>query len=149
MGYTHYWRTNEKQLDVIKFKQLVISARKLIKEQKECKLCGYDGTKKPTITSNGIGFNGCQANGEDYETFLLTNKPEPFAFCKTALKPYDIIVTACLILYKLTFQNKVIVSSDGNLSEWTPAVNLINNILKYNVNIDFDNNGELLVWIGE
>jgi hypothetical protein len=41
-----------------------------------------------------------------------------FDFCKTARKPYDAVVTACLILLKQTYGDAVEVSSDGSWSEW-------------------------------
>jgi hypothetical protein len=39
-------------------------------------------------------------------------------FCKTARKPYDIAVTASLILAKKIFGDIIKVSSDGNWSDW-------------------------------
>jgi hypothetical protein len=66
-----------------------------------------------------------------HETFCLQRKAPKkekwqrddkyfFSCCKTARKPYDLMVTACLILYKYYFPY-VQVSSDGNESEWQQA----------------------------
>jgi hypothetical protein len=96
-----------------------------------------DGKKPSPNFSNGqICFNGM---GEDaHETFILYkqlpktrikgNKEKyHFDFCKTARKPYDIMVCACLILYKHYFPNEVWISSDGNINEgeWKDAFELI------------------------
>src|SRR5205823_5357738 len=40
-----------------------------------------------------------------------TNKTDIFSFCKTAYKPYDILVTACLIIYAHRFGPLVAVRS--------------------------------------
>lgn len=64
-----------------------------------------------------IGFNGIEENG--YETFLVHNSDDQggysnkgFTFCKTARKPYDIVVCeVCLVLN--AFCHHFDLSSDG------------------------------------
>ena len=55
---------------------------------------------------------------------LRTGSPEGFSFCKTARKPYDVVVCATLIAIKHHLGDYVSVSSDGdfdNVNEWGPA----------------------------
>jgi len=76
------------------------------------------------------------SHGLDHETFVIQRKypkdnrsyttpNEYFAFCKTARKPYDLMVCAVLILYKLHFQDRVSVCSDGDFEDWAPALNFV------------------------
>lgn len=71
-----------------------------------------------------------------HETFVIlrkvrkqddwrSDKKAIFNFCKTACKPYDLMVTACLILYKYYFRNDVQISSDGNEEDWSEACKFI------------------------
>jgi len=55
----------------------------------------------------------------------IDNKNTTFGFCKTARKPYDVMVTACLILYKYHFEKLVQISSDGDPEEWDTGWRLI------------------------
>jgi len=48
------------------------------------------------------------------------SSPTLFSCCKTARKPYDLMVTACLILYKYYFPY-VQIGSDGNGEDWQQA----------------------------
>jgi hypothetical protein len=57
-------------------------------------------------------------------------KGEPvFACCKTARKPYDLMVCACLILLKHHFGKQVEVCSDGDEDDWAEAFKFIGHIL--------------------
>jgi hypothetical protein len=47
-----------------------------------------------------------------------TQSPMYFDFCKTAEKPYDVVVTASLLLLKDCYGDAVDISSDGYWSEW-------------------------------
>ena len=57
-----------------------------------------------------------------HETFILKRKYSEgdWTFCKTARKPYDLMVKACLILYKYYFSD-VQISSDGDEEDWQQA----------------------------
>jgi len=78
-------------------------------------------------------------NDLGHETFGLTRKvPKQrdhrkeevmyFQFCKTARKPYDLMVQACLILYKHYFPY-VSISSDGDMDDWTEAFTFVATVL--------------------
>ena len=62
-------------------------------------------------------------------------KPENggyFDFCKTAYKPYDLAVTAFLVIAKHHLGEKLIVSSDSNgLEQWQDAIRLCQAVLGY------------------
>jgi hypothetical protein len=63
-----------------------------------------------------------------------------FACCKTAYKPYDILVTACLIIFTHYFGAEVQVSSDGESQDWEDARRLCQHVLGYGA--DFQLRGE-------
>ena len=55
---------------------------------------------------------------DDYRT----GDGKPFAFCKTAQKPYDDVVMKVLIVLKYFLRDRLRVTSDGSLSgEWETA----------------------------
>jgi hypothetical protein len=54
-----------------------------------------------------------------------------FAFCKTAYKPYDILVTGCLIIAQHYFPCQVRISSDGESKDWEDARRLCQHVLGY------------------
>lgn len=118
MGYTHYWNLKKKpsnykegwlnvQLDIQKI--LRVKSNDII-------LRGGDGSGSPEFTNELICFNGDGSKGLDHETFYFDGVTD-FSFCKTARKPYDLIV--CLILISL--KNNIEgfdFSSDGDKDEW-------------------------------
>lgn len=92
---------------------------------KGCKHIEWTDAKSENESLNDLG----------HETFFLTRKAWKqenhraqdnalFAFCKTARKPYDLMVQACLILYKHYFPC-VTISSDGNMDEWLEAFKFV------------------------
>ena len=56
-----------------------------------------------------------------HETFVLKRKGISDS-CKTARKPYDLVVFGCLILAKYHFYDDIKVSSDGGQMDWEPAI---------------------------
>jgi hypothetical protein len=54
-----------------------------------------------------------------------------FEFCKTAQKPYDIAVTAFLVIAKHYLGDAIIVRSDGEMSDWTLGIGIVVQTLKY------------------
>ena len=49
----------------------------------------------PVITDKLVRFNGIDEDG--HETFYIERSYTGFGFCKTARKPYDKVVVACLL----------------------------------------------------
>lgn len=101
--------------------------------------------KNATFNKNEVCFNGSgttkrEKNGKHWvdvlcdkpehndlghETFHLSRKrANESTFCKTARKPYDLMVTACLLLYKYYF-NCVTIDTDGTEDDWSEAYKFI------------------------
>lgn len=116
-------------------------------------LCGWNEEEKeyqrgfPIVCSDGVAFNGDgdwghesfwvpqDASGEKYssidkETGLM------FGFCKTARKPYDTMVCLALISMKRWFMKDVLISSDGDRSDWQPAMDLYQKLTGVIINWD-------------
>ena len=104
MGYTHYWRqpnglSKGKWAEYIKDVALVLKGSGA-DIQFECDVTGC-----PAVTKHCVRFNGIEDEG--HETFVMSPKKSDFEFCKTACKPYDKYVVACLILAKLHFGDEI------------------------------------------
>lgn len=91
-----------------------------------------------------------------YETFYFPRVYEPekwerkdsegryFQFCKTAYRPYDLAVTAFLVIAKIHLQEEIIIRSDGTLNDWFDAKLLCQMHLGYgqDVNLFGEQKGE-------
>lgn len=85
-------------------------------------------------------------NGDcSYETFYFPRVLKPsgwekprqgkyFNFCKTAFRPYDLAVTAFLVIADHHLGDQIVVSSDGEQSHWFDAMMLCTAILGYGLN---------------
>lgn len=122
-------------------------------------LTGCSRYKNPQFNRNMIYFNGglpgprksegrfSWVNDElSHETFALFRKgslPDydkgrayAFGFCKTARKPYDLMVCACLILFKYYFGSTVEVHSDGEEdTDWRPAFEFVAEELPHGMDV--------------
>jgi len=68
-----------------------------------------------------------------------------FSFCKTAYKPYDLIVIAFLIILKRHLKGDIKVSSDGNDGQWFDGKQLCHTVLGYGLDFVIDEQkGELI-----
>lgn len=92
----------------------------------------------------GVTLNQRTCDGDcSYETFDFPRvfKPEPwqkpkedgkyFSCCKTAYRPYDLAVTAFLIITKHHMKKDIRVSSDGEIKDWWDAATICKNALGY------------------
>lgn len=141
MGYTHYWyRKPEMDEDV--FKLWSDDVRKLVAAARQGGIVIVDGlaeTPDPEITKDVVAFNG----QPDHETFMVertggrVRDGEVFGFCKTAQKPYDMVVVAALIALKARFGDAVKVSSDGDRADWEPGIALADKVLGTGGSWDF------------
>lgn len=106
--------------------------KKLVKNS-PVPLAGGDGTGKPVLKANLISLNG--VDEDSHETLYIDRvfgdsyrqKDEKgflFNFCKTATKPYDVVVTAILACFKNHFGWSVRLSSDGEKSDWQAGIDL-------------------------
>lgn len=95
------------------------------------------GEGEPEITPNRIWFNGDASQDLDHETFVISlfsmdtfqsfediREKGVFGFCKTARKPYDLLVCLSLMVAKHHLGADFKISSDGGYAEWKPAIEL-------------------------
>lgn len=95
----------------------------------------------PQVDAERIAFNGWSPDNHDlgHETFTLRREMpelrgfdthgEYFDCCKTAFKPYDLLVTAMLIVADNDCPGALRVSSDGDQDGWEPGLNLVQRVL--------------------
>ena len=111
MGYTHYFTLSKNTTESQKEKMVRFTnkAIELFGIELIANSMGNEGTK-PEVTEEVISLNGLEDNS--HETFILKFNSGKWQFCKTAMKPYDTLVVACLIFAR---KNNVISewSSDG------------------------------------
>lgn len=116
MGYTRCWRNVSKLTP-----EFLAGATAIIKASPCPLVFEYDEPwSAPEISEENIIFNGVEDDG--HETFVLS-PGKGFSFCKTAYKPYDVVVTAILAL--ADHYNICSVSSDGNKDDWQAGVDLV------------------------
>ena len=133
MGYTHYWYQDPK-LDADKFAAAALDIAKVI-ELSKVSLAGNmgDAGTTPNVGPKIIALNGVEDDA--HETFMIEptatkqdyedkSDPKVFAFCKTARKPYDEVVTASLAVLKHHLGDALRVSSDGDFEEWSEGLAL-------------------------
>lgn len=135
MGYTHYWR-RPRNLDEKKYIEASKDISKVVEYLGKSGLKVGDGMGdggEPEITEKLIRFNGVGKGA--HETFSVPQNLEPskhdqiedgliFDFTKTAQKPYDVAVTASLVILKHYFP-KIKVSSDGEMGDWDPGLSAL------------------------
>ncbi len=132
MGYTHYWyqmrdATPDQWVAICEAAQKIVakSAVPVSREYDEKNEQPFFGIDK--IRLNGVGDDG-------HETFLFTRKKgrplvtvddgSTFAFCKTAHKPYDIVVCAILVVAHHYAPDVWRIESDGDPDAWMPGLRL-------------------------
>ena len=114
MGYTRYHRI-EGKIDPEKFKNYSKDCKTICDEiTKEFGhgIANYEGEGEPEFLDDLVAFNGI--GDLSHESFCLSTDSKGFEFTKTARKPYDRHVLACLILAKEYFGDNIEVSSDGD-----------------------------------
>lgn len=141
MGYTHYWSFNKPKDS--KAKDLEQKYQKAIQEiGKVCRIWNTEipkGSSDDYMRLSGYtahvkkdAYKGAHINGKgDYahEDFTLREHfnqavKDGGDFCKTAQKPYDTVVVACLAILKYRLGDAIEVSSDGDASDWIDGVAL-------------------------
>lgn len=126
MGYTQYWKHKELQQNI--WDTIVLpTVKKVYQEYSNL----IDTSEHSLILdSNQIKLNGILENA--YEDFILSKEECEFGFCKTAGKPYDLVI--CIILITLSKKIKHFrFSSDGINDkevdhEWIIAIEQYNRI---------------------
>jgi len=146
MGYTHYWHHRRKftKADWTRvsaaFSKIVEEAFLLqiqlsVDDETPLSAHGRLGVKWLMEDAEGPFF---QINGVGtlaHETFRIAQagtslqkwqRPEDkgFAFCKTAEKPYDAVVTAMLIWLESSYPKHIQASSDGYIQNWQDGMDI-------------------------
>lgn len=135
MGYTHYWDfkqvKGQAKINETNYQKAIGQCNKIIK--------GYNAAVKAIDLKHGArlsgfsayakGYGGLEVNGtgeEGHETFVLREhfNQNTSDFCKTAQKPYDVVVVACLIILKHYLDEAFIVDSDGSRPDWIDGLDL-------------------------
>lgn len=142
MGYTHYFEFFDAPKDLQeniehKYQKALNECSKIVKAVYQGKtsfgkipLSGFTA-HAPIGKYGGLHVNGKGDNG--HEDFILRESFDlngGFGFCKTAQKPYDLIVVACLTVLKHYLGHSIAVSSDGRVFEWVDGVELAREVLK-------------------
>lgn len=116
MGYTHYW-TLARPITADEVAAVGNDIRDIILASELPIVYEYDETDKaPVLDANLIHYNGVGDDG--HETFYIAAGDTGFSFCKTAAKPYDVVVVASLLALKDRLGDAVRVSSDGDAADW-------------------------------
>lgn len=126
MGYTHYWKRADAGT-ATQYTELRADTARLITNAIRAGLSvrGVFGQGQPEFSETRFGFNGDDTKKdplhgtEMHESFVwYRNAYEVFDFCKTAMKPYDAVVTAALIRAKEIYGDSINIRSDGEWDEW-------------------------------
>jgi hypothetical protein len=142
MGYTHYYtKTGTSRDDALRFEMFMNGARTIIEYATT-----YDGIQLADATGDHLGQWECNKetvrfNGygpDSHETFDWSIDSSGFGFTKTAYKPYDAVVTACLIHLKDVYGDLVDIGSDGSWLDWRDGATLYRNATGLTANSPFE-----------
>ena len=137
MGYTRYWH-RIREIPQPTFQAIVGDFMKVLPAL-QVRLAGGDGTGDPCLTAEEVIFNGV---GDDaHETFLFPRVyclrqgsiwgALEFQYCKTARKPYDLVVAAFLVIAKHHLGDNLHVTSDRGPSGLAEAISHCSAVLGY------------------
>lgn len=105
MGYTHYWNLNS---NVLK-DEVLEDVRQILNEYRDIVQLDENDAQEPIVNNYLIQFNGIGEKG--YETFVV--EPGGISFCKTNLRPYDLVVCEVLLVLKHHHGMNFDLDSDG------------------------------------
>lgn len=127
MGYTHYFSfkkiQGKTQVNESLYNMAMRDCQRIIKRY--CKenggLSGYSAHTK-LGQYGGLELNGKGADAHESLNFREHFSENDFGFCKTARKPYDLVVVACLAVLKHRLGESFSVTSDGKPIDWADGV---------------------------
>jgi hypothetical protein len=147
MGYTHYFAfkapargdaaaVEELYQSTLKEAQRIVS----FYQKHATGLDRLSGYSAHTNRYGGLNFNGKQENA--HESFVLREHYKQNLdgtwggrFCKTAQKPYDVVVVAVLCLLKYRLGDLIDIGSDGRALDWAAGAALARAALKRKIQI--------------
>jgi hypothetical protein len=141
MGYTHYWqfktpKRGQKRIAAKQYADAIYELQCLCKSYSSTVggLSGFGAHATPGQYS-GLKING--AREDMHEDFYLRESLslalQDTYFCKTAQKPYDVVVVACLIILSARLPDLFKVSSDGDTSDWNAGLLLARRFTRENL----------------
>jgi hypothetical protein len=121
MGYTHYWNVS-RDADAEKLEAARVDIARIVEASTVPLADGHGTPGTKPVLSDVVLFNG--VGGDAHETFVwppnlseaqayLGDRDEVFTFCKTAYKPYDTVVVACLLRAKYHLGDSMRLSTDA------------------------------------
>jgi hypothetical protein len=136
MGYTHYFQSKRTytQKEWNAFKN---ECKEIHDKMRGVKIGGADdgyGEGSPEFNTKVVAFNG--KDDDSHEPFVISNGNNKWAFCKTARKPYDRLVCACLISANKHLGYKFKSDGIGDSyfdSEWDAGIRLYNRVTNSNL----------------
>ena len=133
-GYTHYYTWKQSPSEQA-LKDCVADMNRLIEARRSILVSPDLPESKPGILNLGstnVDFNG--VGGDAHEPFVfpyVLPERQSFNFCKTEYKPYDEVVTACLIVARDHFPPSVLeISSDGEWTDWRAGAILYSSVFQ-------------------
>jgi len=144
-GYTHYWEWHARpdaaalHACIADMSRIVEARRGMLADREDrtgtasvflvLGTFGDAGDPVPDIAFNGIGDDGHEPFAFPLAPFTV-DRPE-FQFVKTEAKPYDEVVTACLIVARDYFRPEVLtIASDGTWEpDWAAGAALYEHVL--------------------
>ena len=139
MGYTHYMTRDNHDFDKDQWNKAILDFYKILPEYMDRLDNDPESSQCLKANTEEILFNGIGENS--HETFYIdrvVSEGKYFNFCKTARKPYDIVVCVSMLIFKKHFPSQLEISSDGGYQEWSKAVEIVNDKLGYNIDNPFD-----------
>jgi hypothetical protein len=124
MGYTHYWN-HYQSIPQDKWEKIAVDTMKVFDYCEENNIplqFEHDVQEPPKVSDTLIRFNG--VGGDGHETLFIEKERaidsnDPFNFCKTARKPYDLAVGLVLLVMAKHASDEIKISSDGHWSsDW-------------------------------
>lgn len=146
MGYTHYFTFNKPK--GVKAATLEQTYQSALKECAKLARAYNAACTKAGLTDNRLSgytahsklgqYGGLQINGKAdlaHESFELREhfSENGAGFCKTAMKPYDVVVVACLAILKYRLGDAISVGSDGSGEDWDRGVALARRVIRRKV----------------
>lgn len=147
MGYTHYW-DHTKAFSDEQWKDIVNAYADLLQatvnrgisisirpDEQPCSAHELLAERQMLLTTPNqrIFFNG--TGDLSHETFVLTQHNGGFEFCKTAMKPYDTLVTAFLCYLGTHYHDHIRISSDGDADDWQEGLTFANDVFSTPVHL--------------
>jgi hypothetical protein len=154
MGYTHYFSFSKpkgtKAADLEKRYQRAIlqCARVALFWNAYCEHNGDDASRLSGYSAhcNPGKYGGIQINGKgdnSHEPFQLREhfKENDSHAVKTARKPYDSVIVACLAILKNELGDAIQISSDGKAIDWEYGTKLACSVTRRNIPNPMENRG--------